>query len=36
MSAKILEYQQQQQAQLVNETVEICAAADEKFFDQVV
>jgi hypothetical protein len=36
MSAKILEYQQQQQAQLVNQSVEICAAADEKFFDQVV
>jgi hypothetical protein len=36
METQILEYQQQQQAQLMNQTVEICAAADEKFFDQVV
>lgn len=37
MEEKILEYQQKQQAQLKDaKEVEICAAADEKFFDQVV
>jgi hypothetical protein len=37
MEQKILEYQQKQQTQLKDASeVEICAAADEKFFDQVV